>query len=292
MRFGARVATGAADGRRRAARDVSDSSLGAAALGDGLLGGRSSATVPSEAARVQRESDRAHHTHGHHHRVPDPTPDSQPVSIAAWPTGGARWFTEFNASQLGRISTDGVISELATPTPGSGPAGIAPGPESQGSVWFTEVNPNKVARLMEPLPAALTEPVGRGPGGVAAKPLTLEELNAKDPPTLGKDVNVGPRKGQIFISVAVGRGASARARRTVPGFKGRRFVPLTEARQIPVGSRALLGGDGAGDGLDTTDRCDGTLTAVTRGKVAVRDFRRKRSILVRQGKRYLAQAPR
>jgi hypothetical protein len=42
----------------------------------------------------------------------------------------------------------------------------------------------------------------------------------------------------------------------------------------------------------TEDRCDGTLTKVTRGRVAVRDFRRKRTVIVRAGKRYLARAPR
>ena len=41
----------------------------------------------------------------------------------------------------------------------------------------------------------------------------------------------------------------------------------------------------------TTDRCDGTLTTVKRGKVAVRDFRRKKTILLTAGKRYLARAP-
>ena len=38
------------------------------------------------------------------------------------------------------------------------------------------------------------------------------------------------------------------------------------------------------------DRCDGTLTSVKRGKVAVRDFRRKRTIVVKAGKRYFAKA--
>ena len=38
-----------------------------------------------------------------------------------------------------------------------------------------------------------------------------------------------------------------------------------------------------------SDRCDGTLTAVKRGRVAVRDFRRKRTIVVRAGKSYLAR---
>jgi hypothetical protein len=41
-----------------------------------------------------------------------------------------------------------------------------------------------------------------------------------------------------------------------------------------------------------TDRCDGTLTSVKRGRVAVRDFRRKKTITVRAGKSYLARAPR
>jgi len=40
----------------------------------------------------------------------------------------------------------------------------------------------------------------------------------------------------------------------------------------------------------TVDRCDGTLTKVRRGKVAVRDFRLKKTIVVKRGKRYLARA--
>jgi CSLREA domain-containing protein len=39
----------------------------------------------------------------------------------------------------------------------------------------------------------------------------------------------------------------------------------------------------------TEDRCNGTLTRVTKGTVAVRDFRRKRTVIVRAGQRYLAQ---
>ena len=40
---------------------------------------------------------------------------------------------------------------------------------------------------------------------------------------------------------------------------------------------------------DVIDRCDGTLTRVRRGSVVVRDFRRKRNIVVRAGKSYLAK---
>ena len=43
---------------------------------------------------------------------------------------------------------------------------------------------------------------------------------------------------------------------------------------------------------DVVDRCDGTLTKVSRGRVVVRDFRRKRNVLVRAGKSYLAKARR
>jgi hypothetical protein len=43
---------------------------------------------------------------------------------------------------------------------------------------------------------------------------------------------------------------------------------------------------------EVIDRCDGTLTKVKRGRVAVRDFRRKKTVIVRAGKSYLARAPR
>jgi hypothetical protein len=42
---------------------------------------------------------------------------------------------------------------------------------------------------------------------------------------------------------------------------------------------------------DMKDRCDGTLTVVKRGTVAVRDFKRKKTVLLKKGKRYLAKAP-
>jgi DNA-binding beta-propeller fold protein YncE len=41
----------------------------------------------------------------------------------------------------------------------------------------------------------------------------------------------------------------------------------------------------------TVDRCDGTLTVVREGTVAVRDFTRDRTVLVDAGERYLARAP-
>ena len=46
-----------------------------------------------------------------------------------------------------------------------------------------------------------------------------------------------------------------------------------------------------GTAWDMIDRCDGTLTRVKRGRVVVRDFRRKRNITLTAGKSYLAKAP-
>jgi hypothetical protein len=45
-------------------------------------------------------------------------------------------------------------------------------------------------------------------------------------------------------------------------------------------------------GADWTiaERCDGTLTTVKRGRVIVRDFRRRRTIILRAGESYLARA--
>ena len=43
---------------------------------------------------------------------------------------------------------------------------------------------------------------------------------------------------------------------------------------------------------EVQDRCDGTLTKVTSGRVAVRDFRRKKTIVLRAKRRYLARAKR
>lgn len=47
-----------------------------------------------------------------------------------------------------------------------------------------------------------------------------------------------------------------------------------------------------GTGWSVSERCDGTLTHVESGKVAVRDFRRKRTIVLTAGQSYLARAPR
>jgi hypothetical protein len=197
------------------------------------------------------------------------------------------------------------------------------------------------------------------------------------PPLLGATANVVPVKGEVFVKLPAG---AARIAQT----KGAGFIPLSEARQIPMGSLldtragtvsvttagAKAGQTQAGTfdagifqilqsrnkrkkgltelrlkGTSTarcpapkrgkrgkgrtaakrlskktlrrlrgnakgkfqtrgshsaatvrgtiwtvTDRCDGTLTSVARGSVVVRDFRRKRNVVLKAGKSYLAKA--
>ena len=200
-------------------------------------------------------------------------------------------------------------------------------------------------------------------------------------PQLGVTVNVREVSGSVRVALPAGAAAAGDGARAAQ--KGLRFVPLQEARQIPVGSfldtkrgtvelvtatgvatntqagrfsagvfqvlqsrkrsakgltalplkgssftrcrarGAAAGGASAaqlsrrtirrlranakgrfrtrgrhsaatvrGTVWITADRCDGTLTTVKRGKVAVRDFRRKRTITLRTGKSYLARARR
>jgi hypothetical protein len=53
-------------------------------------------------------------------------------------------------------------------------------------------------------------------------------LDSLPPPELGETANVGPVRGDVLIGI---KGGGARAAQ-----KGVRFVPLTQARQIPIGS--------------------------------------------------------
>ena len=217
--------------------------------------------------------------------------------------------------------------------------------------------------------------VAQVPPDPPAKPKKLADL---PPPVIGKVANVEPAGGSVLVAVPAG---ATLARSTVrTSQKGLKFVPLREARQVPVGSfldtrrgtvrlqtaasargtrqtssfsqglfqifqsrkarkgltevrlkgssfkrcgRPSKGRAGAaalskrrvrrlrGNGRGrfstrgrhssatvrgtvwtVTDRCDGTLTKVTRGKVAVRDFRRKKTIVLKAGKSHLAKARR
>ncbi|MGI5240935.1 virginiamycin B lyase family protein [Dactylosporangium sp. CA-139066] len=55
-----------------------------------------------------------------------------PYGVTTGPDG-ALWYTGNRDHRIGRVTTDGVATSFATPTPGSGPFGITVGPD--GAVW-------------------------------------------------------------------------------------------------------------------------------------------------------------
>jgi streptogramin lyase len=66
-----------------------------------------------------------------------PTPNSQPLDIAASPDGNL-WFTESRVNQIGRVTSYGTFTELAIPTPNSSPSGVVT--SLDGNIWFTEAS--------------------------------------------------------------------------------------------------------------------------------------------------------
>jgi alpha-tubulin suppressor-like RCC1 family protein len=216
-------------------------------------------------------------------------------------------------------------------------------------------------------------------GGFHTLALTSSGAVAPPPPVFAKSVDAAPVSGVVLIKLPPG---ATLAGQLAPAFAapaaGDGFVPLTQARQIPVGSqldtthgvialrsattrageiqsgqfrsglfqvlqsrgqngltnlRLIDGGHvcktagrrasiaGApklskrvidllranvkgkfrtsghyaaatvrGTAWDMIDRCDGTLTVVHRGVVSVRDLRRRKTVTVRAGHSYLAQA--
>jgi hypothetical protein len=113
-----------------------------------------------------------------------------------------------------------------------------------------------------------------------------------------------PKKPQALVTDLVMKGQIARSQ--CAPLKGARAAGATKKK----GPKSVLGqlwGNGKGKFRTsgkyssatvrgtiwlTQDRCDGTLTKVTRGVVQVRDFKRKKTVTVKAGKSYLARAAR
>jgi sugar lactone lactonase YvrE len=273
-------------------------------------------------------------------------------------SGGSVYVADSQNYRIARFSSSGTFLDgFGSRGTGDGQFNIPPKVALRGSdIYVTDTFNHRVHRFR-------TDPAAAG-------------LPA---PALGRSLNAEVVRGQVFVSLP---GNAAFASVTVPGLKGRRFVPLTTARQIPMGSLvdtrrgtvriktaqnasasllqsgeftsgvfqvlqsrrasakgltelglkgssfATCGGSARGQRTAfaalsrrvvrrlrsrvtgrfrtrgrysaatvrgttwlTTDRCDGTLTRVSRGRVVVRDFRRRKNITLRAGKSYLARAP-
>ena len=97
-------------------------------------------------------------TSGRNEMYPHPDPGSEvfPRGIMAGPDD-AMWFVESGADQIGRITTDGVITEYPLPTRGtvkSWPTRLTPG--TDGALWFYETYAGKLGRI-DPVTKAITE---------------------------------------------------------------------------------------------------------------------------------------
>jgi len=82
------------------------------------------------------------------------------------PISWVLWFTEYDANQIGRITTAGAITEYPVPTANSEPQSITAGPD--GALWFTEYGGNKIGRITTagviteyPVPSANSDLTGR-----------------------------------------------------------------------------------------------------------------------------------
>jgi virginiamycin B lyase len=136
-------------------------------------------TVPRDQGRLRGQGG------GSIQEITVPTPGSEPSDIVAGPDG-AIWFTEFRASQIGRLDlTTGTITEFPIPntdlffdiftqtlTTSTGPRGITVGPD--GNLWFAQFNASRVGRITPegevtqfPTPTPNSRPVGitAGPDG-------------------------------------------------------------------------------------------------------------------------------
>jgi virginiamycin B lyase len=70
--------------------------------------------------------------------------DSFPTSIALGPDG-ALWFTESRDDEIGRITTDGEITEYEIPTKRAFAGDIVAGPD--GAMWFSGSSSDKLGRI-------------------------------------------------------------------------------------------------------------------------------------------------
>jgi virginiamycin B lyase len=74
------------------------------------------------------------------------TDGSAPTGITA-ASDGSIWFTERSANQLGRVASDGTLTEYSVPTASSAPEQITASPD--GNVWFTERYGRKIGRVSQ-----------------------------------------------------------------------------------------------------------------------------------------------
>jgi hypothetical protein len=141
-------------------------------------------------------------------------------SVIAELIPSTKYFYTVTAANASGSALAGNVESFTTEAEPSGGGGGGNNGESPPSV------PNP---FVGPVP-------GGGVLGATTKKLKIEDL---PPPVLGKTVDIEPVSGTVLVALPEGAAASAaglRGRAHASLSKGLRFIPLSEARQIPVGS--------------------------------------------------------
>ena len=249
------------------------------------------------------------------------------------------------SANIGGLTSNTLYHYRLLASTDAGPAVGADGTFTTARRRLADLPPPAVGRV------ANVEPVGNGPVFVCveAERVCLAALAARSsqapkgtgfvPLAEARQIPVGSfmdtRRGAVSLTTAAGSGAATQSGRFNAGVfqvlqsRKRKAKGLTELRlkgssfsrcRARGGSAATRGASAAqlsrrtirrlranakgrfrtrgrhsaatvrGTVWITADRCDGTLTQVKRGKVAVRDLRRKRTVVVKAGKSYLARA--
>jgi virginiamycin B lyase len=256
-----------------------------------------------------------------------PTASAATNAIVPGPDGNL-WFTESAAGKIGRITTAGQVVEFdlgVTPL-----AGLGTGPD--GALWVPEPQAAQMARVDAGAPdPVLGKSFAATPvsGTVLVRlpgTSTFVRLDAVKSLPLGTIVDA--RKGVVRLTATSGgktyfadfyegifqiaqlarKGSTADLKLFGGSFKGCPKAPRASgAATRKKKSIRHLWGKGSGPFRTvgrfsaatvrgttwlTDDQCGGTLTKVTAGSVSVRDFVKRKTVVVRRGKSYLAAARR
>jgi RHS repeat-associated protein len=165
------------------------------------------------------------------------------VSFTAGPDG-ALWFAEASGNRIGRITTDGTVTEIPIPTSGSNPLAITTGPD--GNIWFTEYQTGGIGRVN-------LAPVGG--------PVTSTDCNGGGSPSDTSGTCQGQPCAADPVNCATGDLSEAFTDISIPG----RGLPLSFARtynSLSAGTNGPLGfgwSSALGASL-TTDHTTGNVT--------------------------------
>jgi virginiamycin B lyase len=143
---------------------------------------------------------------------PLPTANAAPTGITR-AADGSIWFAEQNANKLGRIGTNGVMTEYNVPTANSAPQYLTSTPD--GNVWFTERYGRKIGRISD-AGGAIAEfaipGVGANPTAIATVGSTVWFASA--------DSSATARLGKISSTGTITELPRAATRTTITGIVG------------------------------------------------------------------------